>query len=353
MNLIFFSVLIISTAFSASWDAANNPMKMDPDFQTRILDLPENGLLKDQRLGWPGSHWASYIGGIAHRWSAANPQNFTYKLLSLSDLKKLEAHEIDELSPAEKFDIYNGNYKYPTVKNVLSRVAPTDNQWHGICHGYAPAALNHPEPASVTLVNPHGISVHFYSSDVAALMSFYYANVVSTPVILVGSRCNFNASSRISRRSQSSCNDLNAGSFHLILANKLGLKGVGFIADIDRYLEVWNHIAVNYQSTNRNETEPSETSAPGTIKRLHVETIVTYAAAIAPKFGPVLNTEAAEYAQNTYEYYLDLNKDGAIVGGDWISDVRPDFVWTQQKALFTKEWVSLNQIYSPASRIND
>jgi hypothetical protein len=353
MYLVFLSFILSSSSFASSWSQDNNPYKLGSDFKAKLSILPENGQFKDQRLGWPGSHWANYVGGIAHRWSAGNPQNFSYKRLSLAELKKLEPHEINELSPAEKFDIFNGNYNYPTVKNVFSRVSPNENQWHGICHGYAPAALNHPEPASVTLVNPDGISVHFYSSDVAGLMSFYYAHVASSTVTLIGNRCNYNENSRIPRRSQAACEDLNAGAFHMLLGNKLGLKGVGFIADIDRYLEVWNHIAVSYKTAYRDESAPAATSAAGTIKRVQVETIVTYAAAIAPKFEPVLNTEAAEYAQNTYEYFIDLDKNGDIIGGDWISSNRPDFVWTQKKASFLKEWSSLDQIYSPATTLQD
>jgi hypothetical protein len=108
-------------------------------------------------------------------------------------------------------------------------------------------------------------------------------------------------------------------------------------------------VAVSYKTTYKNESGPVKTSALGTIKRIEVETIVTYAAAIAPKFDPVLNTDHAEYAQKTYEYYLDVNKDGLVIGGDWISDTRPDFVWTQKKATFTKNWASLNLIYIPAT----
>jgi hypothetical protein len=349
MFIFIITLALTLTAHSAGWNPANNPFKLGSDFKSKAIDLPRAGGLIDERLGWPGNHWASYIGGIAHRWSSGNPQNFTYKLLGLDELRKLEPHQLAELSPAEKFDIFNGNYNYPTVKNVLGRISPNESEWHGICHGYAPAALNHPEPASITLINPDGLSVHFYSSDVAGLMSFYYANIASTQVTLIGGRCNYNASSRIPRRSQSSCEDLNAGAFHLVVANKLGLKGIGFIADIDRYSEVWNHIAVSFKTTYRYDLAPANTSAFGTTKRLHVETVVTYAAAIPPKFKPVLNTEAAEYAHSYYEYYLDLDKNGEIIGGDWISDARPDFVWTQKPAPFVREWATLNQVFNPSA----
>lgn len=338
-----------SLALASGWNANNNPYHLSSSFQGNFTSLPISGGLKDQRLGWPGSHWANYVGGIANRWSAGTPQNFTYKFLSLAELRTMEPHQLAELSPAEKFDIFNGNYHYPTVKKVYRTVSPYESQWHGLCHGYAPAALNHPEPATRDLVNPDGIKVRFYSSDVAALMSFYYANVVSTPVNLIGSRCNNNPG-RIPRRRLDECNDVNAGAFHIVVANKLGEDGSGFIADIDRYSEVWNHVAVSFNSHTLSESAPLNTSAYGTVKRIQIEATVTFAAAIAPKFDPVINTEAAEYAHNSYEYFLDIDKTGKIIGGDWVSEARPDFIWTQKKANFTGEWSSLDQIYLPAAQ---
>lgn len=349
MLALLIPVFTMSLAFSSAWNEANDPFAFDRNFNTYFNQLPAQGELKDNRLGWPGNHWANYLGGVAHRWSAANPQNFTYKMHSLTDLKKMDQNKINELSPAEKFDIYKSNYNYPITRKVLGRLSPRENEWHGICHGYAPAALNHPEPARVTLKNRDGISITFYSSDVAALMSHYYAKVITTPVVLIGKRCNYMADTEIPQRSQSACDDLNAGAFHIVLGNKLGLKGTGFIADIDRYFEVWNHIAVNFNSIYRAELEPSKSSAEGTVKRVQVETIVTYAAAIAPKFDPVIGTDSAEYAQNTYEYYLDLDEKGFIIGGDWIGDKRPDFVWSQKKAIFNGDWAALNEIYRPAT----
>ena len=349
MFAILIPILAVSLAYSRAWNDANDPFKIDRNVRTYLTQLPVKGEMKDKRVGWPGNHWANFLGGIAHRWSSSNPQNFTYKLRSLAELKKLEPHLLNELSPAEKFDIFNSRYNYPTVKKVLNRLSPHESEWHGICHGYAPAAMNHAEPDKVILKNKDGIKLTFYSSDVSALMSYYYAKVIVTPVSLIGKRCNFSSGSDIPSSSQAACEDMNAGAFHVILGNRLGLQGVGFIADIDRYFEVWNHVAVDYTSTLRSELEPDKDSAEGTVKRVQVETIVTYAAAIAPKFGPVIGTEAAEYAQNTYEYYLDIDESGYIIGGDWIGTTRPDFLWIQKKAIFNGEWSSMNQIYQPAT----
>src|SRR5690606_15283867 len=104
---------------------------------------------------------------------------------------------------------------------------------------------------------------------------------------------------------------------------------------------------VNYTMSEMSEEPVSQNAAPGTFKRIRVEAIVTYAAAIAPKFQSVIGTENAEYAENTYEYLLDLNLEGKIIGGEWISDKRPDFVWIQGKSSFLKEWYALNDIYRP------
>ncbi|RYZ79577.1 MAG: hypothetical protein EOP04_27490, partial [Proteobacteria bacterium] len=44
------------------------------------------------------------------------------------------------------------------------------------------------------------------------------------------------------------CNDTNAGAFHLVLANKLGLQKKSFGVDITRGAEVWNQAAAFYSS---------------------------------------------------------------------------------------------------------
>lgn len=349
MKILLASLLTLLSLHShaSGWDRDNNPYNLSNSFKAKFSDLPLSGKVLDEQTGWPGSHWASYIGGIAHRWSAADPQNFKYKLHTLAELKQLEPNKLAELSPAEKFDIFNGDYSYPTVKKVYRTVSPYQSEWNGICHGYAPAAINHKEPATKELMNPDGILVHFYSSDVAGILAFNYANVATTPVKLIGKRCNYRPG-YVPRRKLDECNDLNAGAFHIVLANKLGLEGVGFVADIDRYVEVWNHVAGSFSTQILNEEAPVNSSAYGTVKRLYVESTVTYAAAIAPRFDPILNTEYAVFINETYNYYLDLDRNGNIVGGDWVSDKRPDFVWTQSQTVFSGDWRSLNVIYSPA-----
>lgn len=340
----FVVILGLSMSLSTlaqSWDNQNNPFRMNKNFISSFDKLPLDGEMEDKRKGWPGNHWPNYQGGIAHRWSSSDPQDFTFKRYSLEDLKSLEDYKLNELSPAEKFDILRGDFKYSTVTKVLKDLSPDENKWHGICHGEAPASLNHPEPDLVRIKTKDGIPLTFYSSDVEGLMSYYYAKVTRSAVSLIGSRCNSESAIPMP------CMDINPGSFHIIMANKLGLEKVGFIADTERYSEVWNHVAINFTSKKISEEQPVETSSPKSVKRIRIESSVTYAAEIAPKFFPVIGTADATYFNTSYEYYLDLDKNGKIVGGEWLSPRRPDFVWTQKKASFTGIWSLINKVYTP------
>ena len=188
MKFLLLTSLLFSSAYTlaSAWDSHSNPKLLSNEIVVKFDESLVSGKVADPRLSWPGSHWSNWLGGVAHRWSAANPQNFTYKLNSLEALQAFEPHQLAELSPAEKFDIYRGDYSYSTTRTELARVSPRESKWHGICHGYAPAALHHPEPQTVVLKNQDGLDIKFYSSDVAGLLSLYYAEFAKTPVQFVG-----------------------------------------------------------------------------------------------------------------------------------------------------------------------
>ncbi len=348
--IVCFSVFL-PTAQAQSWNARNNPQRLG-QLDTKLSKLPLEGRVGDPSLAWPGNHWVNNSGGIAHRWSAADPQNFKYKSPSLAQLRALSEDAINQLSPAEKFDIYNRDYRYSTVKRVFTQVSPQAPSWHGICHGYTAAAMNHPEPQNVTLVNGDGIAVTFYSSDVAALLAYFYAKDAPTKATLVGERCYADPEDSDRPANRESCDDMNAGAFHVIVTNRLGLLGESFVADVTRFREVWNHVAVSYSSTLLAQSEPKAISARGTVLRQLVEMKVRYAGAISPKPFPVIGTPAAEYMDSRYQYWLDLNKEGEVLGGEWQDGAQPDFLWIKGAAAFRGKWQKLNEIYIPRVDIN-
>jgi hypothetical protein len=204
--------------------------------------------------------------------------------------------------------------------------------------------MNHAEPRANTVVNRDGIELTFYSSDVKAIMAFYYAKVSESPSVQIGKRC-FIASWLPIVRRVAGCRDVNPASLHVIMANKLGLEGNGFIADMERYSPVWNHVAVDYKSNVLQTAMPNKKSSEYAVKRVLVESIVNLAASVDPSKEPVIGTQIAEYDEKKYKYWLDLDARGRIVGGSWVSAQRPDFIWSKDKDEFRGYFDGLNQIY--------
>lgn len=290
-------------------------------------------------------------------------------------LLQMSQKEIDLLSPAEKFDIYTGNYRYPLTKKVL-RQATSDGKrvqyWTGICNGWTNAAMAVYEPKARKLVNRDGIVVNFASSDFKALLSYYYSQVKKQKRYAkkhdgkqVGLRCkqtipedqwkrndetgeefivktNNGQTQKIPVKSE--CRDVNPGSFHIILANQIGRLNRGFAAEVVRDSEVWNQPVFAYDSTYEEVKSMKSYRTPGTVKQLKVKTKMYYAddggmeywnnPTEGEEFYAWLNattgTENYKQEHRDYEYYLDINEFDEIIGGHWISYERPDFVWIKK-----------------------
>lgn len=348
----FYGVFLVFVATSAySWPRYNNPHLFVDNLETHFESLPSSGEIEQNFVAWPGNHWPHNQGGIAHRWMSGDPQNFSYKLLNARELKELPAHKRAELSPAEKYDIYMGRYDYPTVRREWRDYSPRDTDWFGICHGVAPASLNHPEPMNNTLVNRDGVEIEFYSSDVKALLAYQYAKVWRASTRQLGRRCNEWDWDNIPRRRRRDCGDVNPAAFHLVFTNLIGLRNQTFIADIDPLAEVWNHVPKSYSYDVYEEYETRENATPGTVRVLWIGAVLSYGAAIAPTTRPVIGTEQGYYVDQNHSYLLDIDRNGNIIGGKWLDNRKPDFVWTQNPLKFKGYWEALNRVYVPRTSL--
>lgn len=348
--------------------------------------LPLRGKLSDDRLGWSETYWPSNRGGIAYRWNHPDPQPFKYKLYSKEELKRMNQKELGELSPAELYDIANSDYNYTVTRRAFGLYSTRDTWWEGICHGWAQAAINYPEPAPVTITNNDGISVPFGSSDVKALLAMHEAyNYKGQKFAFAGKRCRVNGkvegesddrdhpSNRnfppLELANSEECRDVNAGAFHVIISNMIGLLGKGFVADVDRFNDVWNQPITNYEAVIVGE-EPGGAlwEAQGVSRRLRVQMKMTYGEELqfyTPELAaqgkknfvsklPVTGTPHQEFKSKNYEYILELNSAGKIVGGEWISQTRPDFMWLYGRSEKFKNapipLSNLKYIYRPVRR---
>jgi Transglutaminase elicitor len=331
-----------------AWNPINNPLRLESSYKRTLSQLPKSGQLSIKP--WSDSYWPSKQGGIAVRWnSGAGESGFNYRPKSLAELRNMNQQEISRLSPAEKYDIVNGRYDYPTVAAERARTSPSAMDWEGICHGWAPAAYHFSEPKPTVILGANGISVPFGSSDVKALLSLYQGNLANAPSKMLGARCNLDLSSNPSARNNPECRDTNAGSFHVVLTNQIGLMRQSFLADVTRDAEVWNQPIHRFSSEIVGYQGPSAGAAAGTVKEAIVQTVMEYTVEINPSYNATNGTPRHQDARKTYQYRLELNQADEIIGGEWISAERPDFLWTQEKASFSGYWTKLGEIYSISS----
>lgn len=335
VNTMAAGLLLSSYAFAApevleAWEGFSNPDVIASGFTHRLNQLPAEGAMTYNPRAWSGDYWAHKSGGINFRWNSSNPVSFNYQSPTRSALRGYDPKRIAALSPSEKWDIYIGRYDYPLKTEISKIVSPRAKDWEGICHGWAPASMNHNEPDAVDATNNDGIVVPFGSADIKALLSYYYATYTNTDgTTYAGLRCDFGR--WVGGRKE--CNqDFNAGAFHIIMANTLGIKHEGFIADVDRYDEVWNQPIVAYRSQAASGyTRPSRNAARAAVWEIRIQTELFYTDESEPSYWPDFGTPNQKFDSKKYLYTLELNAAGEIVGGEWLSEERPDFAWAKPK----------------------
>ncbi len=304
------------------WSRISDPLVMGKHFEIRLYMLPTSAKVDRLQKFWSGDYWAMNKGNINKRWFSG--QGLKYTSPTKEQVLQMSEKELANLSPAEKYDLFMGRYWYPLKQEVTKLTSYDAQSWEGICHGWAPASMNHNEPTPKVLKNPDGISIPFGSSDIKAILSYYYAYPYQTPTnYQVGRRCD-----RTILDTNEDCKqDLNAGAFHIVLANKIGLENRGIIADLNRFQQVWNHPIFAYTSRIQSEGGPRSDSAPGTARTVNMSTTVSYVSESDNSWTPQNGTRAHDIETMTFNYTLEVDAYGNIVGGMWRSVQRPDFLW--------------------------
>lgn len=389
--VILLSMLITSNSvFAELFDSGSHPANFTRiagmNIITKFSSLPKNGRVSDDRLGWSESYWPSNKGGVAYRWNHPDPNPFKYRLYSKEELKMMSKSEIGQLSPAELYDISNDDYNYTLTRFAFNRYSPRDLWWEGICHGWAQAAVNYPEPQPIIITNKSGIRVPIGASDIKALLAMHEAyNYKGEKFAFAGRRCKVKGKvvGEADNRDHPSdrefpspelaespdCKDVNAGAFHVIISNMLGLHGKGFVADIDRFNDVWNQPIVGYKTRILNEEAVSSYhQSQGIYRRIRVQLGMTYGEELkffTPELAaqglknfvskkPVTLTPHQKFLTRNYEYIVELNAEGRVIGGEWLTQTRPDFMWHYARSVTFKNapapLANLKYIYRPLRR---
>lgn len=347
-----------------AWNSRNNPSILSEGYESKWSKLPLQAELKNK--GWSDDYWATYKGGISYRWMT---KDYGYQLANRSDIN---ATGINNLSPAEKYDVFMDRLDFPTVRDerVRTKIMKTVDMdpsfdpeykiptWEGLCHGWAPAAHNFSEPKGVVKVKTRAGEMDFYPSDIKALLLYYqqYNGNRSSRSALVSGRCGVEfaeldkqlEAGTISKedwtaaRESDECRDVNPATFHLVISNEIGLKNKGFVVDVTRDFEVWNQPVNGYRTrVTADKKERGEGAAPETVRELTVETNMDYTVETDPSESRAGAVEETKF----YEYILELNAKDEVIGGRWISEDRPDFMWRESVPEFRGYFAALRDLY--------
>ena len=355
------------------WNQANNPGALIGNYyETGFLQLPLQGRMT--KTPWSGDYWGTYLGGITYRWFPVTKDKkdtgrYGY---SLYDMNNMKGVDLRTLSPAEKYDLYMGDKNWTLTKwerqrtGILKTVKGSREyvsghkipKWFGLCHNWAPATILYENPGPIKAIGKTGVEIPFGSSDIKALLDIHM-EFAKSPTKFLGSRCNLSlksiykkwTSGEISKEeylkafNDEACSDTNAGSFHVVISNIIGKSGMGFILDVTRGEEVWNQAAYGYQSvikgrrTHNNYIEGFYIS-----EIITMETVLTYIAEVPKTWEKEINKKAFKAKRYNYELFIDYN--GKIVGGNWLTYERPDFLWTRQMPLFKNGMRELEDLYN-------
>jgi hypothetical protein len=307
--------------------------------------IRNTGQVNSPKKFWSGFYWPTYQGGIAHRWqSGVNSQfygDYLYPIADLSAYQQLRPQQLLRLSPAEKYDLWLNDSSMSLTRSEQQKVISTAQNfgntiptWFGICDGWALASTTEDEPIRVVRAqSASGQLIDFYPEDIKALMSYYYT-FAPKQYVSAGGRCNRpkvtkDANGRVI---EPECRDINPATLHLALDRFVGDESQKLVIDISRDEMVWNYPIQNYQFKYNNlrdlRSDPAyKHAAPGTQYLVNVVTNVTIVNGVNPTTQ--LRPQRS-YGNKTWQYILELDEGYNIIGGEWISDDHPDFVWIVQ-----------------------
>lgn len=340
------------------------------DRPEELVDEPEKMVRRPQdmelkKLGsgvakttpWSDSYWPMYRGGLGQRYN--DPEFAAYDWKGANDyIKAKPATELiregkfESLSPSEKYDYLLGLSKFPLTASqwtdgfqYFSRSGRVES-WMGLCHGWAPASMMMPEPKKKIVLE----GMTFFPSDIKGLSTLTWARG-NFPTRFIGGRCNTQnpRSDRQGRSSEHDCLDNNPGSWHMVVVNQLGISRRPFIMDASYDYEVWNHPVFFYEYVYFNPRTQAEGKFGASVEKtgswdkrkefrsgdtktiVGVRMSVTYAVENEPSTD---EDQTLESSSATYEYDLELNQRGEIIGGEWHSHDHPDFLWVPEPGAY-------------------
>ena len=242
------------------------------EFEWRFDDLPTKGGVPTERIPYSGHIYLDKNGGtsqVMRKYDESVNQNYSYPAT---------AWENSDTSEARR------------GTGRIFRWQPID--WYGHCNGWSSAAIRHAEPQMA--VQAYGTT--FTPADIKGMLAEIY--MYNDTAMLAGYE-----------------KQLNAGTFHAIIANWIGRGSHPVVMDSDPGKEKWNYPIFSFASS----------FAKHSSREVEVRTNIVYAK----------DSEDQEYDKSpeirkvkSFHYSLQLNALGEITGGNFYRDSEMiDFIW--------------------------
>ena len=351
-------------------------------FISDITKLPTSGQAASEP--WSSTYWPIEYGILSVRYADNEKNTFTddngNSLVWKDSIAKYSEPQDNQaalatgednytnyvntyFSAAEKYDLLVGDTQaFTLTNNNKQQGAQYEDSngdvesWMGICHGWSPAAFSLARPQNdVEVLAADGkTKVKFYADDIRGLASLKYA-ASSYENLFAGGRCNL-ADAKVPKDPASglitdyTCFDVNPGSWVIILANRLGIQKKSFVIDATFDLQVWNQPMFSYSMSFFNiltdaqgELEASKvkvgdlksrTEAVMKFIKKMVNPKATHMVGVSMDIVYIAETNPTHNAPGNdrkvkvnYVFTLELDDQNTIIGGEWLHNQHPDFLW--------------------------
>ncbi|KND01566.1 uncharacterized protein SPPG_03366 [Spizellomyces punctatus DAOM BR117] len=320
-------------------------------FERKFDALPKSG--EAPQLPWTSTYWPSTYDGINYRWKSPEIGSPVEKYaiafnISSRALGNLVSKQQGIDAPWHTKQCV-GDFSCASGDRCVSRrgsdVKLCVADWEGICDGWTAASIMMPEPRCAVTFN----GVKFNVADLKGLMSAFFASDSGTHYysMSMSGRCNvYNPNTdRNGYYSDPNCGDATAGMFHIFITNMLGRLQKPFAFDRETTGQVWNQPVHGYQiiKTQNLARFFAQTRLgfnykldPSAVKFVYVELAVKWISEVEYFDEMNLNYRDNMAAlqktlkTTSYEYVLELNAAGEIIGGGWVNaskNRQPDFMW--------------------------
>jgi hypothetical protein len=337
---------------SKAWSASDDPDLFDDALEYRYAALPRSGAVT--KVPWAANYWPTWKDSVNHRWAGPDSVSPTAKYgaafgrdAELED-RVSAAYGIDSIAgrscstDADCAGLAGASCAIRTGKTTGTCI----ETWFGLCHAWAPAAILEDEP--VHPVTHNGVT--FEVNDLKALVTLSYDAGLTEKFMSL--RCDAKGTGdgamsydELGTPRPPECADTNAGAFHVVVANYIGLRKQSFVEDRTWDYEVWNQpvrafrvtrdAVVSASEANRlvGIAEPKTTwgfnADAHTLRHVELE-LDWIAESSAETTGNLASTIDRYTYTDAYRYILELDAAGKVVGGEWIGASKtehPDFLW--------------------------